>query len=84
MTATRPMTTDRFRECLAIIGWTQNELARQLGINGSTAHQYARGIRPIQPELAEWLENLTTARIQAGLPRNWKNGAISPDSTKAA
>jgi transcriptional regulator with XRE-family HTH domain len=49
------MTPIHFRECLALLDWTQRGLARQLGYAEGTVRQWARGALPIPEPVAEWL-----------------------------
>jgi len=49
------MTPTHFRQCLALLDWTQRGLARQLGYAESTVRQWARGALPIPDQVADWL-----------------------------
>ncbi|WP_419900760.1 nuclease [Roseomonas sp. USHLN139] len=50
------MTPDRFRECLALLDWTQRGLARQLERHEGTVRQWARGTVRIPDDVEAWLE----------------------------
>jgi len=52
------MTPDRFRECLAAIGWSQRGMARQLGIHETRPRRWASGRYSIPEDVADWLERL--------------------------
>ena len=49
------MTPTHFRQCLALLDWTQRGLARQLGYAEGTVRQWARGALPIPDQVADWL-----------------------------
>ncbi len=50
------MTPTRFRECLALLRWSQRGLADCIERDEGTVRMMARGKRDIPPDLAEWLE----------------------------
>jgi DNA-binding transcriptional regulator YdaS (Cro superfamily) len=50
------MTPARFRECLAVLDWTQRGLARLLSRPEGTVRQWARGAVQIPPAVAAWIE----------------------------
>lgn len=52
------MTPDRFRECLALLRWSQRGLADALERPEGTVRQWARGAVQIPPDVAAWLETL--------------------------
>jgi hypothetical protein len=53
-----PMSTDRMRGCLYIIGWPQREAARQLLVNESAIRQMARGKSAIPDTFGVWRKTL--------------------------
>jgi hypothetical protein len=52
------MTPDRFRECLALLDWTQRGVARLLERQEGTVRQWARGAVQIPGDVGAWLERL--------------------------
>jgi transcriptional regulator with XRE-family HTH domain len=74
--ATDPMTTDRLRWCLAVIGWSQRECARQLNIEESAVRQMARGHSAIPREMAHWIEQIASFHLSVGMPFGWKASAV--------
>jgi transcriptional regulator with XRE-family HTH domain len=70
MTAPNPMTPDELRECLGVIGWTQRELAEELGIDDRTVRLFwAMGRKPVPDNVAEWLRAIAAAH--AARPEGW-------------
>lgn len=55
------MTPTRLRACLAILGWSQRNLALRLQREEGEVRMWARGKRPIPDEAAEWVEAYTAA-----------------------
>lgn len=45
------MTRDELAEILAELGWSQNELARRVGVHSSTVSQWRRVPGPVQAYL---------------------------------
>ena len=58
------MSPTRLRECIALPGWSQRDLARRLALNDRTARAMSAGKRDIAAELEEWLEAIA-ARWEA-------------------
>lgn len=50
------MTPTRLRECLEVLGWGINQLARRIDLGSSSAQQMARDKRAIPDNLAAWVE----------------------------
>jgi len=50
------MTPTRFRECLALLAWSQRGLARILQRQEGLVRMWGRGAAPIPPDVAAWLE----------------------------
>ncbi len=50
------MTPARFRECLALLRWSQRGLADALGRPEGTVRQWARGAVRVPDDVARWLE----------------------------
>ena len=55
------MSPDRFRECIALPGWSQRKLERYLGLHDRSVSKMSSGKREIAPELEEWLEAVAAA-----------------------
>lgn len=55
------MTPTRLRECLTALDWSQRGLARLLDRSEGHVRQWARGVAPVPPHVAAWLETLTAA-----------------------
>jgi hypothetical protein len=64
-----PMTPTRLRECIAIIGWSQRQLAGMIGIDSSRVRRMATGEEPISPTLQAGLEELAEAHARVRLRR---------------
>jgi transcriptional regulator with XRE-family HTH domain len=56
MTAT--MTADRFRECLAMLHWSQRGLAEILYCDDRLVRRWAQGNEPVPESIARWIEKL--------------------------
>lgn len=52
------MTTDRLREILAMLGWSQNFAARLLEVDTHDVRRWAQGQTEIPAADAAWLEEL--------------------------
>lgn len=52
------MNPDRFRECLALLHWTQRGVAAILGVDERRVRRWATGVYPIPVDVAAWLELL--------------------------
>ena len=50
------MSPARFRECIALFGWTQREFSRRLNLGDRAGGAMSSGKYEIKPELEEWLE----------------------------
>jgi hypothetical protein len=52
------MNSDRFREILALLDWSQNVAARMLDRDPHDVRRWAQAQKEIPPEDAAWLEDL--------------------------
>ena len=52
------MSPYRMRLCLAILGWSERELARRTGRHQTEVRRWIMAISPIDPDVAEWLTAL--------------------------
>lgn len=50
------MTPARLRECLALLGWTERGLARQLGYSLTAPRMWLAGLARVPQPVADWLE----------------------------
>jgi plasmid maintenance system antidote protein VapI len=55
------MTSDRFNECLALIGWSVSGVAKRMGVPQTRPRRWAEGRYPVPADVARWLEKLATA-----------------------
>ena len=55
------MTPDRFRECLAVLHWSQRGLADILDTHPTTVRRMAIGAAAIPGNVGIWLEELAAA-----------------------
>ncbi len=67
------LTPDQFRECLALLHWSQNQLARILSdagqqIDDRAVRRFASGQNPVPEALAQWLGKLAEAHKATPLP----------------
>jgi hypothetical protein len=52
------MTADRFRECLALLHWSQRGLAQILYCDDRLVRHWAQGSEPVPESIARWIESL--------------------------
>ena len=69
------MSPTRLRECLDALGWSQRGLADILGLHETRVRRMARGLLPVPPEVAEWLETLAAVHLAHPLPQGWQRSA---------
>ncbi len=65
------MTAEKFRACLAEIGWSQRALAARLGVNDVTVRRWALDGRRMPEEVGEWLGALSDFHAAHRLPAGW-------------
>ena len=63
------MTPDRFRDCLAVIGWSQRKLAERLDKDERQVRRWAAGEYAVPTEIAAWLERLAVTHEANPPPR---------------
>jgi hypothetical protein len=72
------MTPSRFRECLAVLHWSQLGLAELLYCDDQLVRRWAQGSEPVPETIAGWIEKLASAREAAASPaaqrpmRSWR------------
>jgi hypothetical protein len=71
----RPMSPHRLLVCLAVLGWSERELARRTGRHQTTIRRWTGGSGAVDGDTATWLERLVefhaahpAPRRRAGLP----------------
>ncbi|AQU89376.1 nuclease (plasmid) [Komagataeibacter nataicola] len=69
------MTPTRIRECLALLHWSQRELAKILNYGEGTVRGWCRGIQPIPQDAAAWLE-MMAQHAEANPPPKRQHVAI--------
>jgi hypothetical protein len=52
------MTADRFRECLAVLHWSQRALAEILYCDDRMVRRWAQGSEPVPQSIARWIDEL--------------------------
>lgn len=68
-TAQAPMSSYRLLVCLAILGWSERELARRADRHQTTITRWARGLAPVPGAEAAWLETLAAFHVAHPAPR---------------
>ena len=63
-----PMTPDRFRECLALLHWSQRGLAQILYCDDRLVRRWAQGSEPVPESIGRWIEQLACAHEAALRP----------------
>ena len=63
------MSSYRLLVCLAILGWSERELARRAGQHQTTVVRWAKGHSPVPGEVAVWLETLVAFHIAHPAPQ---------------
>ena len=66
------MTPDRFRQCLALLHWSQRGLAEILDTHPTTVRRMATGDASIPGSVAEWLEGLAAVHQARPIPADWQ------------
>lgn len=69
--ATAPATMSSYRllVCLAILGWSERELARRADRHQTTIARWVKGLSPVPDEEATWLETLVAFHMAHPAPR---------------
>ena len=62
------MTSPDISAALVSLGWSQRELARQLGVAESSVRQWLTGKARMRPALAAWLTDLARYHIEHPAP----------------
>ncbi len=66
------MTPDRFRDCVAALGWSLRGLAATLQCDDRLIRRWAGGSAEVPPSVAAWLETLAQCHEAAPPPQDWK------------
>ena len=62
------MTPDRFRECLAVLHWSQRRVAEILYCDDRLVPRWADGSEPMPESVERWIEELVSAHQALPLP----------------
>lgn len=73
------MSPTRLRELLAALHWSQRKLADVLDYSEGTVRGWARGVRPVPPEVGDWLELLGAVHSAHPIPQGWDRGTIAAE-----
>jgi len=65
----RPMSPHRLLVCLAVLGWSERELARQTGRHQTTIKRWTGGGGAVDGDTAAWLERLVEFHAAHPAPR---------------
>jgi hypothetical protein len=71
---TDSMTPARYRECLELLGLSQNDIARLLRCSDRMTHRWASGKIAVPPGIAAWLERwvaIRQAHPDPAPPEDW-------------
>ncbi|WP_456013978.1 helix-turn-helix domain-containing protein [Methylorubrum populi] len=71
------MTSDRLREALALLRWSQRGLAEALECDDRLVRRWASGDSDIPISVAAWLETLAQAHAAAPPPKGWRRRALA-------
>ncbi len=73
------MSSYRLLVCLAILGWSERELARRADRHQTTIARWVKGLSPVPGEEAAWLETLAAFHVAHPAPRVTRQiGATRP------
>lgn len=70
------MDTTTFRECLAALHWSQNDLSDILSVHPTTVRRWAAGDMKIPDHVGAWLKNLASHRQRHYLPDGWQDTKV--------
>ena len=76
------MSSYRLLVCLAILGWSERELARRADRHQTTIVRWVRGLSPVPGEVAAWLETLVAFHIANPTPRYIAGGGQAKSSIR--
>jgi hypothetical protein len=65
----RPMSPHRLLVCLAVLGWSERELARRTGRHQTTIKRWTGGGGAVDGDTAAWLEQLVSFHLAHPAPR---------------
>lgn len=66
--AARTMSSHRLLVCLAVLGWSERELARRTGRHQTTIKRWASGSGAVDDDTAAWLERLVAFHLAHPAP----------------
>jgi len=65
----RPMSPHQLLVCLAVLGWSERELARRIGRHQTTIKRWTSGSGAVDDDTAAWLERLVAFHLAHPAPR---------------
>lgn len=65
------MSPARFRECLALLHWSNRVACDAMNLDERTLRRYANGQRDVPPWIAEPLEHIAQAHARWRFPTVW-------------
>ena len=68
--AARSMSSHRLLVCLAVLGWSERELARRTGRHQTTIKRWSGGSGAVDDDTAAWLERLVAFHLAHPAPRH--------------
>ena len=68
------MSAHRLLVCLVVLGWSARELARRTNRHRATVARWTRGTRPVDADVAAWLEALVASHQAHPAPRRLRRG----------
>ena len=71
------MSPDRFRECLALLRWSQRGLADALECDNRLVRRWAAGDAEIPASVAAWLETLAKVLAEMPAPTGWRRRSFA-------
>jgi transcriptional regulator with XRE-family HTH domain len=67
------MNTERLRECLSAIRWSQHDLARALDCSPRLIRRWASGDAAVPDVVARWLATLASTHVNHPPPTDWRS-----------
>ena len=78
------MSSYRLLVCLAILGWSERELARRADRQQTTVVRWVKGLSPVPDEVAMWLETLVAFHMAHPAPWRVHHVLSEPRLTRTA
>ena len=71
------MSAYRLLICLAVLGWSERDLARRTGRHQTTVNRWTNGSSAVDGDTAAWLELLVAFHIAHPAPRRSRTGRVN-------